>query len=66
MREKGRTHRGVFGGGDMRRKKTETNKGGEEGGKQIHRGYCFGLLKICGCCGERKRERERVALWILS
>lgn len=58
--EGGRTHRGVFGGGDMRRKKKQTNKGKEEGGKQIHRGYCFDRCGyVVAVVREREKERQR-------
>lgn len=64
------TDRGVF-GGDMRRNKKETDKGKEEGGKQIHRGYCFdhcGYVVAVVREKEKERERERkrgCVTWLL-
>lgn len=59
MGGKTRTHRGVF-GGDKRRKKKETDKGKEEGGKQIHRGYCSDRCGyVVAVVKEREKERER-------
>lgn len=51
----------------MRRKKKETDKGKEEGGKQIHRGYCFDRCGyVVAVVREREKERERggsVLVW---
>lgn len=56
-----------WGRGDMRRKKKETDKGKEEGGKQIHRGYCFDRCGyVVAVVREREKERERggsVLVW---
>lgn len=44
----------------MRRKKKETDKGKEEGGKQIHRGYCFDRCGyVVAVVREKEKERER-------